>query len=640
MINKNLNSARQFLLSSKYLPYLLAITFVLHISGIVAALGSDDYLQWAALSGSEFLYDKGFAIADPGLSLFAQLANQFNFFDAKQGNLAQLIDYGALPWWTESDIKIHLYRPLSSLTHWIDYNFWPHSVIWMHFENLLIFMLLVFLVYRLYQRTTASAGIAALAALIYSLDASHAESLAWVASRNAFLAPVFGVLAISSFIQWRETSRLSQMFLSFFLLLCTLLSAEAGIATTAYLFAYMLWIDKAPLVKRVIALLPVAGLVILWRIAYNDAGFGSENVAHYVDPGRDPLIFAERLIDRYPLMVASVNTGFDGGLRMLSLAQQRDFWIFSCVVTVLTCLIFYPVLKQDKYCRFWMTGAMIAVIPLCTINVTSARVFEFIAIGFFVVLASYAQWAFSAIAAPLRGKVQTGVVRLLAGFGLLAHIGLATLVLAGGSVFALVSYTKDDLEEAIYPFYDFEKMDYEDRYLVVANAPHVFLLQFVPYKLSYRGLPVPDGIRTLAPGLSTMTITRLGERELLVDVDGGFSIYSHIDIPGEVAQSTAGVVHNSRMLMGFFGRRDRSYEVGQQFSYEDSSIEIAEVLDGRPKAIKATFNYPLDQGKYLFVEWDWGSFSYSELELPALGEQVVLKGPFYQAEALLKEEGL
>lgn len=636
MINKSLDFARQFLNSSKYLPVLLAITFVLHIAGIVAALGSDDYLQWAALSGSESLFEQGFVAANPDNSLPQQLDNQFNFFDPKEGNLAQLIDYGALPWWTEEDIKIHLYRPITSLTHWIDYNFWPDSVMWMHFENLMIFMLLVLVVYRLYQDTSRSAGIAALAALIYSMDVSHIESIAWVASRNAFLGPLFGVLAIHRFIKWRETNRQAEMYLSLVFLLCALLSAEAGIAATGYLFAYMLWIDKAPLLKRVVALLPAASLVVVWRLIYNYAGFGSENVAHYVDPGRDLLVFAERLIERFPLMIASVNTGFDGGLRMLSLAQQQTFWVFSVVVTILTCAIFYPILRRDKYARFWMTGAMIAVIPLCTINVTSARVFEFIAIGFFAVLASYTQWAFSNVSAQWRGKWQTGLVRLLAGFGLLAHIGLASLALTAGSVFALVGHVKGEVKEVIYPFYDFEEMDYKDRYLVVANAPHVFLLQFVPYKLSYRDMPIPAGIRALAPGLSTLHITRLGERELLVDVEGGFSIYSHIDVPGEVAQSTTGVAHNSRMLMGFFGRSDRTYTLGQQFSYDDTVIEIAELLDGRPKAIKVRFNYPVDQEKYLFVQWHWDSLSYTELELPAIGEQVLLKGPFYEAEALLK----
>lgn len=638
MISIAVTFAKRLLTSPKYLLVLLTLTFVLHMASIVAALKTDDYLQWAALSGSDVLFDKGFVVADPSLSWYEQIGNQFNFFDAKNGSLAQLIDYGALPWWTETDIKIHFFRPISSLTHWVDYNFWPNNIIWMHFENLLIFMLLVFAVYRLYQKTTSSAGIAALAALIYSLDPSHLESLTWVASRNALLAPLFAMLAIQSFIQWRETDRITKMYLSLIFLLCALLSAEAGIATTCYLFSYMLWIDKAPLGRRIIALMPAAGLVIVWRIAYNYAGFGSENVAQYVDPGHDPLFFAKHLIDRFPQMIASANFVYDGGTRRFSLAQEHASWIYSWAITALICLIYYPVLKRDKYSRFWMTGAMIAVIPLSTINVITARLFEFVAIGFFAVLASYAQWAFSNL--PSRNIMYTSAVRLLAGIWLIVNIGLASQVLAVNSISSINKYAQGDVEEDPFPFYNFDNMDYQDRYLVVANAPYTFLLQFVPYRLAYHNLPIPAGIRSLTPGLSTLSIKRLNEQELLVDIKGGFSIYSHIDIPGEVAQSTLSDAHNSRKLMGFFGRSDRIYSLGQQFNYDDTRIEITKLLDGRPKAIKVTFNYPLDQEKYLFVYWDWESQRYRELVLPKIGEQIILKGPFYQAETLQENKAI
>jgi hypothetical protein len=627
MIKTVLHSARQLLASPRYLAILLTVTFLLHVAAIFSPLGSDDYLQWGTLAGSQHLYEKGFVVANPQLSVAEQISNQFNFFNYQTGNLDNLLEYGALPWWSATDIKIHVYRPLSALTHWVDYNLWPKSIVWMHFQGLLIFMVLVFLVYRLYQKTSSSGSVAALAVLLYSLDTSHIEALAWIAARNAFLAAAFGVLAIHSFINWRETQRISSLFFSLLWLLCSLLSAEAGVAVSGYLFAYMLWIDRAPVLQRMLALVPAAAVVIIWRIAYNAAGYGSENVAHYVDPGRDLLPFIERFIERFPLMVASLNMGFDGGLRVFSLSQQQQFWVISCFVTIACLLIFYPVLKRDKYSRFWMTGALIAVIPPCAINVTSARVFEIISIGFFMVLASYVGWAYSAVKTQQLGKYQQAAVKTFATIGLTAHAGIAFLGLLMASAFSTYNYMIDNVRDETYAFYNFEAFDYQDRYVVVANAPHAFLNQFLPYKLAYEDLPLPAGLRTLAPGLSAITLNRLANNELLVTAEGGFSIFSNVDVPGEKAKSTPGIHHLSRMLMGFFGNDQREFSLGQRFNYGDTDIEITELFEGRPLSIKVSFKQPLNNGSYLFVAWDWQQLGYYELTLPAVGQQLVLPGP-------------
>ena len=36
-----------------------------------------------------------------------------------------MMDAGVLPWWTYDHMRIALCRPLSAMTHWLDYQLWP-----------------------------------------------------------------------------------------------------------------------------------------------------------------------------------------------------------------------------------------------------------------------------------------------------------------------------------------------------------------------------------------------------------------------------------------------------------------------------------------------------------------------------------
>src|SRR5262245_16852463 len=39
---------------------------------------------------------------------------------------------GTLAWWTSPDLSVIFFRPLASLTHWIDFSLWPDAAWLMH----------------------------------------------------------------------------------------------------------------------------------------------------------------------------------------------------------------------------------------------------------------------------------------------------------------------------------------------------------------------------------------------------------------------------------------------------------------------------------------------------------------------------
>ena len=78
-----------------------------------------------------------------------------------------------LPWWTATDLRLHLYRPLAALSHRLDWALWPSVPALMHLHSLVWYGLLVLLVRAMHRGasdTDAGARRATLATLVFALS--------------------------------------------------------------------------------------------------------------------------------------------------------------------------------------------------------------------------------------------------------------------------------------------------------------------------------------------------------------------------------------------------------------------------------------------------------------------------------------
>jgi len=386
-----------------------------------------------------------------------------------------------------------------------------------------------------------------------------------------------------------------------------------------------MWVDQAPLTKRIIALIPALAIIVIWRLSYNHFGYGAQNVAHYIDPGHDLIPFAKRLIEHFPVMFSSINTGFDGSTKLMPLEQKQSFWLLSCLISAAACVMLYPILKSDRVNRFWMTGALISIVPPCAINVTSSRVFGFVSIGFFMLLASFVRWAFVSVKKQGFKKI---VSRLLASILLITHLGVASMILVVGSTSYIGKFNAGTLKDGGYAYYWFGDFDYVGKHIMILNSPQPFLYQIAPYRLHHEKRPIPENIRTLAPGLSAITIKRLTDQELLIKPAGGFTLRSDQELPGEKAKVTAGIPHFTRLLNGFWSSNSQKFTVGQKFSFPESTLKVIDVADGVPLSMHLTLKQSPSKNQYLFLRWDWLKTKYYQQKLPAVGEEITIPGPF------------
>ena len=131
------------MVTSKHaLRNILLLAFVLCFPGLFVDIHSDDYWHYAFINN-------GLPLKEINDASFFGL---FSFVDGDRERFTQLVDIGFLPWWTYEGYKIVFWRPLTELTHWLDYTFWPTHGGAMHLQSTLWYLALLAVLYKLYGR--------------------------------------------------------------------------------------------------------------------------------------------------------------------------------------------------------------------------------------------------------------------------------------------------------------------------------------------------------------------------------------------------------------------------------------------------------------------------------------------------------
>ena len=117
------------------------LALALTLPSLAGGLAQDDWLQRLAVR------------PDPRVPVDA--AAPWDLFVFERGDLAgqrRRMDDGARPWWMVPGLRVAFLRPLSSLTHYLDYRLAPRLPALAHLHSLAWFALAVAAVARLYRR--------------------------------------------------------------------------------------------------------------------------------------------------------------------------------------------------------------------------------------------------------------------------------------------------------------------------------------------------------------------------------------------------------------------------------------------------------------------------------------------------------
>ncbi len=507
-------------------------------------------------------------LARPGLAGIGPATLElFTFLDGDPARTLARADRGELAWWTLPAARTAFWRPLSGLTHWLDYQLWPGRPALMHLHSLIWLAALTAAVARLYRRVGGPPALAGLAAALYALDDAHGFAAAWLANRNALCAALLGVLALLAHLRWREAGERRGLVWSLLWLGLGLLAAEAAVAAVAYMAAYALWLDRGTVRARLLSLLPAVGLVGLWRLAHRALGYGAWGTA-YIDPASEPLRYLWALAARAPLLLLGQWSPLPAELSpFLGPRGGALLWLGALALCAALAWAMWPLLRADRMARFWASGMLLALLPPSA-ALPANRLLIFVGIGAMGLLAR-----FVALPDASPGPPRRAARAVL----LIVHLGLAPLLLP------LTAYSPallGNVEPALQTLPKDAGVARRD--LIVVSAPSVFSLNPIRPVRAAAGLPAPARTLLLAAGLGGAWVERPDQTSLLVRPAGGY-------------------------LLGFdsvFRAPWHPLTPGLPVRLARVTIMVTELTaDGRPAAALFRFDTPLEDSSRQWFTW-------------------------------------
>jgi hypothetical protein len=613
-------------LEHRYIPAVLAVvTVVIMLPALNAGFIQDDLFHRARLLEPselpERFYDMGLSPPDSG-TLSGVLRDMYSIVRTER-DIKVFKNFGILPWWTAKDFRGSNWRPLTALTHWLDYQLFPNSPALMHAHSLIWFAAVIFLVAVLYRKLLGPVWIAGLAALLYTVDDSNYFPAMWIANRNLLLSLFFSIFALLMHHRWRQQKSVYASVAVPFLLLLSLLSTEAGIATFAYLFAYALIIESGSRRRRALSLAPSFIVIVIWRIIYNALGYGAQGGGFIIDPGSEPLRYAWAVVKRAPVLLSG-QWGWQPAEMFNFFSDYARRWnlLAAAAFLLLLLIVLVPLLRKSRVALFWFIGMMLCILPICATSPMNRNLL-FAAIGAFGLTAQFIGGLFVKESWVPKSRMWRVPAWILCLTLILIHIVIA------GATRIIVPKRISFVFDTFYSTIDVgSEPDLENKTTVVVNAPNPFLLLGLPVLRAYENEPLPERTRVLAPGFVPLEVTRTGEKTLLLKAQTG-----NILSPETSREDfKLNFVYFYDEFNSLFRPEDLPFRAGEQVELTGMSVEVIDVdRAGQPVEIQFHFAVSLDDPSLSWLQWDWkkGGFgSYSRFNVPAVGEKTYIRGPF------------
>lgn len=613
-------------LEHRYIPAVLAVvTVIIMLPALKAGFIQDDLFHRAKLLEPselpERFYDMRLSPPDSG-KLSGVLRDMYDIAPT-ESDVEVFKDFGLLPWWTAKDFRGTNWRPLTALTHWLDYQLYPNSPMLMHAHSLLWFAAVIFLVAVLYRKLLGPVWIAGLAALLYMIDDSNYFPAMWIANRNLLLSLFFSISALLMYHRWQWQKSVYAGVAVPFLLLLALLSTEAGIATFAYLFAYALFIDRQDRRRRVLSLAPSLIVIVVWRIIYNALGYGAHGSGFIIDPGSEPLRYAWAVVKRAPVLLSG-QWGWQPAEMFNFFSDYARRWnlLAAAAFLLLVLIVFLPLLRKNRVALFWFTGMMLCILPICATSPMNRNLL-FVAIGAFGLTAQFISGLFLK-----ESWVPKNRYWLVPAWIVCVTLLFINIIIAGGARI-IAPKRISSIFNTFYSTVDVgSQPDIENKTVVVVNAPHPFLFLGLPVMRAYENKALPERTRILVPGFVPLEVTRTGEKALLLKAQTG-----NVLSPETSREDfKINFVYFYDEFNSLFRAEDLPFRAGEQVELTGMSVEVIDIDSaGQPRQVLFHFAVSLDDPSLSWLQWDWknGGFgSYSRFKVPAVGEKTYIKGPF------------
>ncbi|MCB9795909.1 MAG: hypothetical protein H6741_24705 [Alphaproteobacteria bacterium] len=535
-----------------------------------------------------------------GEGLAAGPMDLYRFTDGDPAHMRAMMNRGPYPWWSDPEVRIAFWRPLSSALANLDWRLFGAWAPGHHLHSVAWYLVLVGIVGLLFRRV-APARVASWGLLLFALDEAHAQAVGWIANRNALIAAVPAFLGLIAHLRWREEGWRPGLPLSLLGLTAGLAGGEVAVAVAGYWLAYELVGATGTRRERALGLAPVSALLLGYLLLHGALGYGAEASGTYIDPRTQPLDWLA-VAPGHALALAGAMT----------LNAPTDIWYFfpdargplalagvgGLGLTAVLLRWAWPGLPAPtrRAARWLGLGAVFSVIPTLSVF-PMARLLLVPSVGWALVL--------SAVLVRFRdrrgGEMLTWA-RLSCGVLVVLHLVSAPLGwLAMGAGMGEVSRTYADA--ALAAEVDDARLPEQRVYLPAVSDPVVAYYSFVTRSVAGRPLPRSHHVLSIAP--YAHRLTRVAEDTIELEVLGGELLTTPLET--------------------MFRAPDAPLQEGEVVELEGLDVEVLELGAQGPVRLRVRFPAPLEDPSLVFLSWQEGHLR--RLALPGVGESLRLERP-------------
>ena len=502
---------------------------------------------------------------------------------------------GLFPWFTEPHTRLAFLRPLASLTHWADYTLWPSQPWLMHLQNLAWYGVAVGLVAAFYRRVVHREWVAGLAALLYACDDAHALPVAFLANRNAVMALAFGIAALSMHDRWRRDGVRSAAITAPLLFAMALMCAEASLGALAYLVAYAAFMESpdARLRERVVSVVPYVVLLVGWQLSARHFGYHIEGSSLYIDPAHEPLRFAREAPLRALALLLGQLLGPPADVWQLIPGRlQLALAALSCLLLLVTARVLIPLLRRDAPTRFFVLGALLALVPVCA-TFSSDRLLLFVGFGAMGAVARV-------VGAFVDGEQLASTRDVRVALKGLSFAWLLSHLVLGPMAKPVASYLPGLAREYTEHSADSVSLgpDPTSQRVVILNAPN-FLMATYRWAVPREGVTLPRSGHVLSLSMDSVEIERTTEDEIIIRTGAPF-----------LAELSSKLFRND----------EEPLALGERTRFGEIEAEVSEATRGVATGVTFRFSDAVGTRGHRFVAWDGDRFV--EIALPPIGSRM------------------